>query len=1824
MNRLLLFLLVLVVFSCKKDQSSSSSNIRSINTHVTAATQGMISAKDDLVYMFKEELPEMDEADLTQLVRLDPEVKGTVSHSNGVVRFDPETLLKPRTSYRVELRVHDLFPNRYQENIWFEVQTFAQSLDVRERGIEIGAQNEISVEYQIKTADYVEPSNLESIVQTDANAFTVRETGTNTYELMLSYQKSMSKKAYLRMNGAKLGADQKFDFKMDDIDASQFAILSSTRLPYQAEIEIRFSQRIKEGQDLTGLIKVNNKDAEYTIKNNIISIYTAGYNKSAKLAVKIAKGILSDTGMALQSEYTLSFDNEVIKPQVKFAKSGHMVPSQGDFIIPISTKALKALRVHVIEIPQKNVHQYLAWESLSNTSSYGMKRYGRVMHNEVMQLTQGIPDDNGWVAYGIDLSKRVERQPGSIYYVSLEIEPAYVDLDCSANLANKDFESRLPKASFFDTQYNRYRDYYHYDWQKREDPCEIAYYYGMEIPARAFQVCHASIVAKQGAGQASISVRDMYSLKALSGAEVKLFDLQGIAIATKNSDNQGVAKFNDLPRPAVVAQVTHNNKISYLPMSSSQSNPLTDFQVSGGQSTSQNGAFVYTERDVWRPGDTIYMDVMLNKKDQVFPAGLPISVKFYNPQNVLMAKKMQAITADTQLYGFKLSTQSQAKTGVYRALIEIGNIRISKNLRIETIKPNQVDIQYDFENEKDGVVLQSSLKGKMNVDYLTGYPVKDAQVKTLVKVVSIRSPFKDYKDYRFDAHNSYTSGYNFDLSNAKTDAEGMLSFESSQDLKSWNSMLRLGIDSEVNLKGGGVNKIGHRVKVSPFESYIGIKRNQGNGWRNNYIFGDQIVLDLVSLDQEGSQSTKSTKVEYTIEKHVSHWWIDKYRLRNDGHFRNNSKWEQQSKNSISVVAENQIKLNSKDYVRGAYRITCTDTESGHQTRAYFSVYDGRSRIPGAKPFIVEFETDKDSYEVGESVQVQLPDIEGAEALISVEQGDKILDQVWYTLKKSDNNISLSSFEEWAPNVFIHVTIIQPYGQENNDLPLRMYGVKPITMSPKGQGLNPKVDMPEVMESLKEYTIEVSEAEGKSMEYTLAVVDEGLLNLTAFKTPDPHRHFNSPQALRVKTWDVYQWLMAYFKGNYAGILSIGGDDAYEADEIIEANRFKSVVTHYGPFKLAAGSKQSHVLKVPQYIGKLRVMLVACNERSFGKLETSALVKNPLMVQSQLPRTLNVRDEFTMPVTVFKDDASIKDVQLSLQTDPAFIAVEKNQQSINMRTDDQSLSGFNLKVRAQVGVTDIALSANAAGHQAEEDTEIAIQYPNAYATDSKQYVIRPGESKIIEVEAQGFINAFESKFQLGGAKVPRLTSFSESLLMYPYGCLEQTTSKAMSQWMLGKIFNLEPASDRKRLENLQAAVLKLRRFQRSDGAFKYWNSGYYHTWGDLHAGLFLTDLVAEGDDYNAKTILDKWTSYTYRIANEWSAQNLSGDYVKNREQFIQAYRLFVLAKANKPAKSAMNRFKKSQTSENPMIYWLLAGAYQHAGYYSEAVKLMEKAESIQKGTKYNHYAASFGNSTRDFALVIEVLAAFDDFQDKKNLYYDRFIKEMDERNYYSTQLMAYSFRAVYFYFGKALDIASKSEFSIIKDGKEAIYEIPSAEPMDYTLAKFDKQSTAISIKNTGDAELYVVQTDRYISDNLRQSPAAKNLSLNVEYRNARTQLTDLSDIKVGDDLEITIKLKNLSALSVENLALNVKMPSGWELKNPRLYESDVTNRNYIHQDFRDDRVYTFFEMKAGESRTYTFKAKAAFKGSFYLPYVSCENMYNDTYYAKSSSSVITIND
>ncbi|HEY0770109.1 MAG TPA: alpha-2-macroglobulin family protein, partial [Sphingobacteriaceae bacterium] len=532
---------------------------------------------------------------------------------------------------------------------------------------------------------------------------------------------------------------------------------------------------------------------------------------------------------------------------------------------------------------------------------------------------------------------------------------------------------------------------------------------------------------------------------------------------------------------------------------------------------------------------------------------------------------------------------------------------------------------------------------------------------------------------------------------------------------------------------------------------------------------------------------------------------------------------------------------------GRFMVRAYDPVSGHRTAKVVYIdwpgWAGRAR-PGADgATMLSFNSDKPVYNIGEKASVMIPGSGEGRALVSIENGSRVIESYWVETKKGDNPFSFEVTRAMTPNVFVHITALQPHSQTVNDLPMRTYGVIPIGVEDPETHLEPVIEMPDVLEPGQEVTIRISEKTKKKMTYTIAMVDEGLLDLTRFKTPDPWKRFYAREALGVKTWDMYNDVMGAFGSRLERLLAVGGDDEMKGkDDDAKANRFKPVVKYFGPFTLSGGSNE-HSFKMPQYIGSVKTMVVAGYEGAYGSAEKATPVRKPLMVLATLPRVLGPDEKLKLPVTIFSMEKNIKNVKVEVKSSGP-IQTLTTSQTVAMSGSDVTVD-FDLSVKSLLGVGKVEVIATSGSYSARDQIEIDVRNANPPVTRVIEGLMEAGKTWTSNVTPVGMAGTNSATLEISSMPPINLGQRLRYLITYPYGCVEQTTSSVFPQLYIDQIKPVTQNESAVMQRNVRAGIERLKSFQHRDGGFTYWPGMQdYDSWSSTYAGHFLVEAEAKG--------------------------------------------------------------------------------------------------------------------------------------------------------------------------------------------------------------------------------------------------------------------------------------------------------------------------------------------------------------------------------------------
>jgi uncharacterized protein YfaS (alpha-2-macroglobulin family) len=443
-----------------------------------------------------------------------------------------------------------------------------------------------------------------------------------------------------------------------------------------------------------------------------------------------------------------------------------------------------------------------------------------------------------------------------------------------------------------------------------------------------------------------------------------------------------------------------------------------------------------------------------------------------------------------------------------------------------------------------------------------------------------------------------------------------------------------------------------------------------------------------------------------------------------------------------------------------------------------------------------------------------------------------------------------------------------------------------------------------------------------------------------------------------------------------------------------------------------------------------------------------------------------------------------------------------------------------------------------------------------------------------------------------------------LEYPYGCVEQTTSSAFPQLFLADVVQLDDKAKQRASDNVKAAINRLRLFQVSDGGLSYWPNGHESDdWGSSYAGHFLIE--AENKGYALPNgMKDSWKNYQARLARSWTpTRDERAGYYREWSDLNQAYRLYTLALAKAPELGAMNRLKESPNL-SLQARWRLAAAYALAGQPEVGNQLIANQPTDIK--PYNELAYSYGSALRDKAMILETLTLLKKRTEGMTLVQE-ISKNLQSESWLSTQETAYSLIALSKYAGTG-GANRELKYTATINGK--VTNILSQQPFSQLpLPISGTNGGKIKIQNQGGGVLYVSVTMTGTPETGDQKSADNDLSMTVVYKDLKGNVINVDKMEQGTDFMAEVTITNPTpTTNYPNMALTQIFPSGWEISNTRMDGGSVHTKDIpTYQDIRDDRVYSFFDIAAHQSKTYVVLLNASYLGDFYLPTVYCEAMY-----------------
>ena len=1810
-----LLLLVFLVGCGKNDnQSTNKSNkiveeFRPVSDDllplVDSYTSGIITEGEPIVVRFKnaqalkiiqgETLP-------SKLFSFMPELKGkAVWLDENTVAYEYDKIDKTK-QYTCRFKVSDILDVADSECLEFVFGMRRQVFSLA--SVEPVCENDETMNYLINVVFSSQIENEEAVKIFDEEIINQYNVETqyldnNMYKFTL---KSIQRKdndydISVNLNGKSIGSDTQIKRNLTVYAKKKF-------IPIDLEVEnasgkgvLYFSQPLKQDQNLNGLITFSEKKLAYKsdIQGNKIIFYFEKsnlYRYQLENITMTVSGIRNANNDILQDDKDFKFSLTDYEPKVRWTDNGVILPDIKETTVYFDAICVNAVTLRIIRIYDDNILSFLQENELNTT--YGVRKVGRLEKKVRLQLDNPYPTQ--WKTFPIVLSDYIKVEPGAMYQLSLNFGPADYSF-ASDEMKQAVMENERREADYWDGDGYDYKEYrYEGNWG---DPNGYYYYNNVE-QKKNIVVSDLAVTAKMGRNDVvDVYVYQISDAQPASGAAVFAYNFQKQLIVKGNTDGNGHIQMQCENKPAFIVVTDRKGSKSVIKLNDGNALSYSRFNVDGEPVEKGVLGFVYSNRGVWRPGDEFQLNLMLADANGQLPENYPVVLEVTDASGRLYAKQVNTQPVNG-IYCYTVPTNPSDETGVWTARFKVGTTTITKNLRVETVKPNRLEIKFEL---PEVIRLTNPGSTTLSSKWLNGLKASGLKAEVDVKVRNGKTQFKGFEKYCFDNDTKHFDATDITVFSGSLNNEGManVSFSPINNLSS-QQMMNAVFTTKVFEKGGDFSIASFKAMLSPYARYVGVELPETTSkYGSYYDTNKDWNFNVVVVNDNGKICNATVSLEYALYKLDSYWWWsseDDYTLQRyaSGTYKRPVK-----SGTLTYTGNNALNFNVPDSEWGYYLLVVSDKQGGHSFAKVIS-FDwgyGHSASASGAPAQLSMKVSAESYNVGENIVVTFPANDKAKALVTVEANDKVLQTLYLENLGEEGKVEFIATADMIPNVYVYVSLIQPHDVKN-DLPIRLYGVVPVKVEDKNLQLHPNIIAPESTNTKKKLEVKVSEANNQAMTYTLAVVDEGILGLTNYTTPNPYRYFNSKQSLMVRTWDNYSSVIDAFSGELGSIYAIGGDGILNQEVTLD-KRFKAYAVTFGPFELKAGESNTHEFEVPQCSGALRFMVIAKgNGKAFGSAEKKTTVIDPITLYASAPRVVAPDDELTLKVQVLAPALKGKSLEVKFNNKnlsaignlPTTVAIDKNGEGMII---------VKARVPEATGNAELKVAVTGADYTAESSTSMPIRMPYAEHRDNIMKEVEGGQTLEIPFTLDGIEGTQQGQISVSSLLPVDLFSRLDYLTSYPHGCLEQVTSKAFPQLYLNYFIQQDDNDKAKMKSNIEAVIADMRSYQKADNSLTNWVGGNYSDpWTEIYALHFLVEAQKQG--YNvSQYFINGIRSNQARLAKKWR-DNPDLKYGET----IQAYRLFVLALADAPEMSAMNRFKDLEM-KYPLTKVLTAAAFAQVGKTTIAQNLMPV---IGENERMSDYYTSFGSTTRDLAFLTyaQMLCGTDEQTVKDNI--NSICGILNSGRWLDTQSTAFAL----FVLGKYAERQGVSGENIAAEvtanGEEHSLNTNMSSAGFSFMPKVGNNT--MEIKNNGSQKLVVNVFTKTSVAEYDTEESGYFINMSVVYSDKNGNPVNLNNLSAGTDLLVTMTVENPSVYQVTELALSYYLPSGWELVNDRM-SGDDANAGAKHIDYRDDRAYIYFDLMPKSKKTFVLKANATYEGNYMIPAVRCEDMYNaDIYY------------
>jgi len=1347
------------------------------------------------------------------------------------------------------------------------------------------------------------------------------------------------------------------------------------------------------------------------------------------------------------------------------------------------------------------------------------------------------------------------------------------------------------------------------------------------------------VIARQGSNGTVVFLNSLRTARPVSGATVSFISTNNQLMGTATTDGQGVARYDSVagsPFKLGLVTATRETDFTFLNLKSSLVE-TSRFEVGGASDNAAHyQAFLYGERDLYRPGDTLHTNVVVRTANwQAPPAGLPVKVRLLLPTGKEYASLGEKLGAGGAVSS-RFILPATAMTGTYSLEVLTGNdvLLAAHPVSVEEFIPDRLKVSV---TATPAVVRPAQpVTATVTAANLFGPPAAGRKFEVEFSLKAKSFSAKKFPGYAFDlstagkrasryGSNSAASiaaiaeRFQKEVRQGETDATGHgAATYQLPDVRDLGTLEGLAFATVFDETGRPVNRLANfEVQTQAVMFGVGDVPELADTRR-------ELAIKLVALTPAGQPTQAEAQVQV-----VRLLWETVLERQGGRYVYNSQQREQVLSSRVLTIGAGGAETRFTPTYSGEYEVRVSRPGAASFVRRSFYAYGSGDTAGNAfevnNEGEVSIEADREKYEPGQTAQLLLKSPFAGRILVTVER-DRVFDHFYVDTDQKSARVSVPIRGEHLPNVYITATAIRPI--TDNSLPLTVArGFVPLRVEKPSTHLTLSLKAATQSRSQVFQTIEVRTA--PRAQVTLAVVDEGILQRQNYHTPDPYGYFYQKRALAVQPYDIYPFLLPEL-----GTSSSGGDAGALARRTspVPSRRVKLVAKWSGILTADANGLVRYQVRVPQFSGALRVMAVAYQDNAFASAESTMKVADPVVISTALPRFMSPGDTIDVPVTLTNTTGKTASGTASVAASGMVAVLGATSQTLSLAPNAEQRVLFRAVAPRGIGEGQLTTTVTAMGEKFTEQIDIPIRPAAPLEMRTGSGELTAAAPAVLNLRSD-FLPTF-SRSKLVVSRSP-LTKFSKDLrylLQYPYGCLEQTVSAAFPQLYFGDLaatLNQQTGAAAKAQRynpnyNVQEAIRKIESMQLYNGSLSYWPGGDYDNWwATAYAAHFLLEAKQAGFAVNQR-MLDKVLSYLQLRLKKRETEPYQYFDVSNiaRQRIIAkreiTYSLYVLALAGRQDAVALNYYRANRPLLTADAQFLLACTYALGGQQRAFQQTLPTSFSSENSRR--ELAGAFASPIRDEALVLNALLETDPANPLVNQLARQLSRQLGQASYLNTQERGFALLAL----GK---IARKSRAGtatavLLADGKE----VGRFDGKDLTVNNVANRT--ITIKASGAGALYYFWEQEGIS-------AAGKVREEDSFLKVRRTFLTRDGLPVGaagfrqnDLVLVRITLQAADAAgTVPNVAITDLLPAGLEIENPRLGpQRDAAGAaraadtpDYL--DVRDDRI-NLFTTATTTPKTFYYLARAVSKGTFKLGPVSADAMYNAEYHSYSGAGVVRV--